>query len=214
MIKLLKNICFLLIFLLANTLVFAKEPVQLSPDNIKTLKSIASVYNQYTLVKARFIQKDSLGNSAKGWLILQKPGKARIEYENIPVRFIANKNVIMYQDIKLKQKSFVQTTSSPFGYLLEEHFSFFSPYFTILGYSNNGSLIKITITSKKHPEMGQLTLYLASLNAELIGWRILDAKGIVTEFYLNNPIFVKANLTDKSIFNMQRIVEKDFTDIK
>ncbi len=178
------------------------------------IKKIDTLYNSFKTVRSRFVQKDSLGNSASGWFVLEKPGKLRVEYDNIPIRFIASGANLLYQDIKLKQKSFIPIKSTPFYYLLKSKSSFLNKDIAITEYEVNDTYTKITFVTKKAPAMGSLTLFLTSDTAQIIKWNILDAKGITTEIFLSNPKFSVNAISNATIFNVQRIKDVDFNDAK
>ena len=186
----------------------------LSEQQKSEIKKIDKLYNGFKTVRSRFIQKDSLGNAASGWFVLEKPGKLRVEYDNIPIRFIATGSNLLYQDIKLKQKSFIPIKSTPFYYLLENKSSFLNKDIEITEYEVKDAYTKITFVTKKAPAMGSLTLFLTSDTAQIIKWNVLDAKGITTEIFLSNPKFSNNSITNKSIFNVQRIKDIDFNDAK
>ena len=91
-----KNLIVILVLLCVSFVANATDFI-LSEKMQDEIKRIDGLYAQYNTIKAKFIQKDNLGNRGEGWFIISKPGKARIEYSNIPVRFIANKGALLYQ---------------------------------------------------------------------------------------------------------------------
>lgn len=186
----------------------------LSKSQQSEIKKIDEQYNKFKTVKSRFIQKDSLGNAASGWFILEKPGKLRVEYDNIPIRFIASGSNLLYQDIKLKQKSFIPLKSTPFYYLLDNKASFLNQDIDITEYEVNDAYTKITFVKKDSPTMGSISLFLTTDTSQIIKWNILDAKGITTEIFLSSPKFSNKPITNTSIFNVQRIKEVEFNDAK
>ncbi|MCL2567529.1 MAG: outer membrane lipoprotein carrier protein LolA [Alphaproteobacteria bacterium] len=192
----------------------AEENFVLSENQKAEIQSIDKKYNEFKTVRSRFIQRDSTGNIAHGWFVLEKPNKLRVEYENIPIRFIASGTNLLYQDIKLKQKSFIPIKSTPFYYLLDNKSSFLNADIKIIGFESLSDYTKITFVSAKAPAMGSLSLFLSNDSAQIIKWDVLDAKGIRTEIYLSNPEFSNTKIANSAIFNTQRIKEVDFNEAK
>ncbi|MDR2007736.1 MAG: outer membrane lipoprotein carrier protein LolA [Alphaproteobacteria bacterium] len=192
----------------------AQEEFTLSAEQKAEIAGIDKKYNQFISVRSRFIQRDSLGNVAHGWFVLEKPNKLRVEYDNIPIRFIAGGSNLLYQDIKLKQKSFIPIKSTPFYYLLDNKASFLNEDIKIVGFESTDDFIKITLVSAKAPAMGSLSLFLSKDSAQILKWDVLDAKGIRTEIYLSNPEFSNTKIANSAIFNTQRIKEVDFAEAK
>ena len=207
-----KNLIVILVLLCVSFVANATDFI-LSEKMQDEIKRIDGLYAQYNTIKAKFIQKDNLGNRGEGWFIISKPGKARIEYSNIPVRFIANKGALLYQDTNLKQKTFLPIHSSPFAYLLEDKTSFLNEHIKIMNYVSYSTHVEITMVSKSNPEIGSLTLYLTSEKGEIIKWNVVDAKGILTEVFLLEPNFSVNGVKNKSIFNTQKITNVKFADL-
>ncbi len=207
-----KKLIVILLLLCVSFTLHAKDFI-LTEKMINEIKIIDGLYEKYNTIKAKFIQKDNLGNRGEGWFIISKPGKARIEYSNIPVRFIANKGALLYQDTSLKQKTFLPIHSSPFAYLLEDKTSFLNAHIKIMNYVSYSTHVEITMVSKNNPEIGSLTLYLTSEKAEIIKWNVVDAKGIVTEVFLLEPTFSVNGVKNQSIFNTQKIKNVQFANL-
>ncbi len=193
---------------------FPTEEFSLSESQMEEIKKIDQQYNQFLVVKSKFLQKDSSGNTAKGWFIIERPGKLRVEYENIPIRFIASNNSLLYQDIKLKQKSFIPIKSTPFHYLMATNTSFLSKEVMIVNYQILEEYTEITFVNRENPALGSLTLFLSNDNSQIIKWNVFDSKGILTEVFLNNPEFSNNKIKNSSIFNVQKVKEVTFAEIE
>ncbi|MDR0484637.1 MAG: outer membrane lipoprotein carrier protein LolA [Alphaproteobacteria bacterium] len=204
----------ILFTLTAINSLFAEENFTLSEEQKSEIKKIDKKYNEFKTVRSRFIQKDSRGFVASGWFVLEKPNRLRVEYDNIPIRFIASGTNLLYQDIKLKQKSFIPIKATPFYYLLEDKTSFLNEDIAIIGFEVQDTYTKIVFNNKKSPGLGSLSLFLTNDTAQIIKWDILDAKGVSTEIYLSDPKFSKDKIKNSLIFNTQRIKEVDFNDAK
>lgn len=204
----------------APTIAQTQEQVLIPESNILSaeqnaeIKNLDELYRKYKVIKAKFLQTDSLGNSVKGWFVIQKPGKARIEYEDLPIRIIANGKSLLVQDLKLKQKSFLPMSSNPFSYLLDENASLINDNIIIKDFKTYEEYHEITLVNKATPGLGYLVLYLTIDKAEIIKWTVYDAKGTVTDVYLLDPQFLENNIVNQNIFNVQNTKNIAYEDIK
>jgi outer membrane lipoprotein-sorting protein len=213
MLKNLKVMGLLLVSFFWVSFVFA-EDFNLSEAQKNTIKELDVKYEVIKSIKAKFKQVDGQNNVAYGWFILQKPGLARIEYDDMPIRFIANSNSLVVQDKSADQKSFFPSSASPFGFLLQEDFSFFNKAVKIISYTEEGDSIAIGFVSTKNMDAGNLTLFLNKNTAHIIKWIVLDARGSTTEITLVEPIFSSALFSSKTMFNVQKIKDVKYSDIK
>ncbi len=185
--------------------------IVLSEQAINNIKALDALYMKSTKVKSKFIQKTNLGDTTSGWFMIEKPGRARVEYDNIPIRLIANDNTLLVQNIKDKTKSFLPIKSSPFYYLLQTNFSFFSEQLSIIGYVKNINTTEIKFISKKNPELGNINIVLNN-NGELIEWIVTDAKGIITTISLIEPSFSSGAFQNKALFNIHKVINIKYID--
>ncbi|MFL1780683.1 Outer membrane lipoprotein carrier protein LolA [Candidatus Hepatincolaceae symbiont of Richtersius coronifer] len=195
---------------------FSTSDADFSPtqEQLAEIEKINILYSRYKVIKSKFMQRDSVGGFSKGWFIIQKPGRARVEYDDIPIRFIISGNSLLYQDISLKHKSFLPVNSSPFSYLLEENSSFLNKNLKLLNFVSFDDHNEITLSSIKNPELGRMILFFSKEQGELLKWIILDSKGVATEIYLLEPIFSNQLVQDLAIFNLQRVKEVTFKEVK
>ena len=207
------NYLYVIAVLMYGNVLFA-ENKNLTKSMIEEITQIDILYSKYQSIKSQFIQKDNLGNTSSGWFVIQKPGLARIEYQDVPIRFIANNNSLLFQDLQLKQKSFFPINASPFSYLLDKNFSFLSDKIKIVDYQVLEDYISITIKSTQNLDIGSLTLFLSKDKAEIIKWTIVDAKGVASDVFLVSPEFSEFAFTNQTIFNVQRIKSVKFNDLK
>lgn len=213
----------ILLLLFSNTLnihygyaqdIINKTPITLTKKQQDLLSAVSQIYNKYPIIKSAFIQKDSSGHFATGWFIISKPNYLRIEYFNLPVRFILNHNVLLYQDLKMKTKSFLPINTTPLSILLNTKFSFQNNSIIITNFEERYDYFLITVLKKNNPEMGELTLFFDRKSKQLIKWRIFDIKHVTTEILLTTPQFTNQQNFDNDIFNTHHIESLRFDEIK
>lgn len=208
------NVIIMLLFSILGSSYLLAVDFNLSDAQKNTIQQLDAKYEGIKSIKAKFKQVDVQNNVAYGWFILQKPGLARIEYDDIPIRFIANANSLVVQDKEADQKSFFPSSASPFGFLLQEDFSFFNKSVKIISYTEEGDNIAMGFVSTKNIDAGNLTLFLNKETAHIVKWIVVDARGSKTEITLVEPIFTSALFSSKTIFNVQKIKDVKYSEIK
>lgn len=208
------------IFILTTTLIFSLvnciNAFTLTASQKQIIQNINTKYVTYKAIKSQFVQVDAKGNSTMGWFVINRPQKARIEYPQLNIRFIANAGSLLFDDLNQDQKTMLPLGASVFSYLLEEKQSLLSNNVDIINFSQNtaNNTITLTLTSKQNPQLGTLSLTLNQSTAYITGWQVKDAVGNVTTITLNNPTFTTVDIKNQAIFNIQRVRNVKFNDIK
>lgn len=210
-----KHLTILIKIVLTITLCFKiAYTIELTTEQSKLLNIIDAKYISYKSIKSKFTQTDHVGNSTTGWFAISRPKLARIEYADLKLRFIANSTSLLFDDLNQNQKTILPIQSSIFAYLLEENTSLLNKDVEILEFMEKNNFIKITLQNKKNPEIGNITLQIQKSNGHIMGWEIKDAVGAVTTVVLNNPTFSTNAISPSSMFNIQRVRDIEFNNIK
>lgn len=211
MLKILTLIATLLLSLVTNINAFT-----LSDSQKQIIQNINTKYITYKAIKSQFVQVDAKGNSTTGWFVINRPQKARIEYPQLNIRFIANAGSLLFDDLNQNQKTMLPLGASVFSYLLEEKQSLLSNNVEIVNFAENtkNNTITLTLTNKQNPQLGTLSLTLNKNTAYITGWQVKDAVGNLTTITLNNPVFTTVDIKNQAIFNIQRVRNVKFNDIK
>ncbi len=167
----------------AGTLGFAgaaERPVPVVTVDAGEIARLEAYLNGLRTVQARFIQVASDGSYSEGALSLSRPGRMRIDYDApVPIEIVANRGSIVYHDKKLEQVSYIDTDSTPAGFLLSDRVSF-ADKVRVVAYEKAASAIRISLVRDDDPAAGSLTLVFADQPLELKKWVVTDAQGIVT----------------------------------
>ncbi len=162
-------------------------------------------------LKADFVQRGPTGAIARGTMYLERPGKARFEYEpSVPVLIVADGDVLHFIDYEVGQVTPLPVKETPLALLLEPTEAL-RQRIDILdaGPGPVAGTIALAVRDPKHPEYGVLTLYFerqakpeggedeaTSGKLSLQGWQILDGQGQITEISLTDQA-VNIALADK-----------------
>ncbi len=161
-------------------------------DNREAL--VENYLNGLISLKANFVQRGPMGNITSGTFNLEKPGKARFEYDD-PQTFliVSDGEILNLIDYEVGQVTKWPVNDTPLALLLGANISFGETL--ILQSAEAGDLaniIEVTAHNPKKPEQGTLTLYF-SLNATegetnltLRAWQVIDAKGDLTSVTLTD----------------------------
>lgn len=161
-------------------------------------------------LKADFVQRGPTGAIARGTMYLERPGKARFEYEpSVPVLIVADGDVLHFIDYEVGQVTPLPVKETPLALLLEPTDDLRQRIDIIdAGPGPVAGTIAMAVRDPKHPEYGVLTLFFqrqakdesedeaARGKLSLQGWQILDGQGQVTEISLTDQA-VNIALADK-----------------
>ncbi len=162
----------------------------LSAAQKQTLNTIAAEFNKATTLRADFVQTSSNGGHATGRMLMNRPGKMRMQYDT-PVdnaALIVNSGVTLWWENGGKRN--IPTGKTPISALIKKDFSFFDKNIDILDYQEDSSTVTVTMQWKPRPQDGVLTITMTKKKPVLIkGWSITDAKGTMITVKLSNTKF-------------------------
>jgi len=205
--KLFKNTILIVCILIPNVSASEPKAAKLSPADTKDLLRIEAHLNEIKVLRASFVQVSSNGKVATGKLILERPGKMRLEYDPpAPIMLIANGDFLVYFDKELQQTTHFFVDKTPLGFLLKNEIKL-SGDITVTKFSRGHNTLIVSISKSKDPEKGSIAVVFSDKPLALKKWIVKDAQGIKTTVSLNNPERItKAdpNLFDLSIFRKEQ----------
>ena len=171
-------------FSLAAAPAFAQ--VQALPYKDRQLVGQAADYLQgMKMAKGRFTQTSSRGASSSGTLYLNRPGKARFEYDPPAEMLIVSdgRNVSIY-DRRLKTFDRAPIGATPLGIFLARRISLEEDVkVTRLTRSEGG--FAITVMDARGQADGRLVLEFNADPISLAGWTVIDGQGVQTKVRLS-----------------------------
>lgn len=176
------------VVLLNNLAVAQTQEFSPSPAQQQILKDLEKYLNGFTAFSADFRQDSTKGDTMKGKLYIQRPGKMRFQYnEPSPFQLLANGSHIVFFEPKRDQVTYIPTDKTPAALILRNNVSFKDPALSVLDVMKTAKEISVTLVQKKDPMTGKLTLYFKQSPMTLTGWEIIDASGVMTTITLTNP---------------------------
>jgi len=177
----------------------APAPVaRLTAQDRRDLQRIEGYFNSLKPLEATFTQRatglDGSVGQVSGNLKLWRPGRLRIQYDAPSKDFIVADGANIYHwDDQMKQQSQTGIDSTLAGFLLKRDLDFEGEDVTVVRVEHPvPQQMEVTLRSVKDPQAGEMTLVVQESPMQLLGWRVLDAQGVVTQVKLSN---IKADQT-------------------
>ncbi|MEO3435469.1 outer membrane lipoprotein carrier protein LolA [Inquilinus sp. CAU 1745] len=164
------------------------DAAELSDAQQATVERIEGYLNSITTMQARFTQTAENGGVAEGDFYLSRPGRMRIEYDELPYLYVADGFWLTYYDKELGQRSDALLGSSLADFITRPDIEL-SGDVTVRGVRDEGGRIEIDIVQTSDPGAGMLTLVFTDSPLRLDSWIVADAAGLTTEIQLSNARF-------------------------
>ncbi|RED51323.1 LolA family protein [Aestuariispira insulae] len=165
----------------------AKSAVDLkNPEVVGTLNQLEDYLSSITTIKSRFIQANPDGSYVEGTMYMNRPGKARFEYDApVPILLVATGNFFIHVDKELKQVTHIPLSSTPAYLLLREDINF-QDNLEITGFERRNGLIRLSLVERENEDYGEASLIFSESPLELKQWTITDAQQLRTTVTLMN----------------------------
>ncbi|HEX7760270.1 MAG TPA: outer-membrane lipoprotein carrier protein LolA [Caulobacteraceae bacterium] len=167
---------------------FAKPApfVPLSAED-QALADKAIAYLQATKsAKGHFTQTDSHGNVTPGTFFLQRPGKARFDYDP-PARVImaSDGQVVSVWNLRLKTFQSYPLGMTPLGIFLAKEIRL-DRGVKVVRVDRLADGFTVVARDTRHQSEGQIALTFTDTPLRLAGWTVTDAQGLSTRVTLND----------------------------
>ena len=159
----------------------ALAQVQALPLKDRQLVAQAAAYLQaMKMAKGRFTQTSSRGASSSGTLYLNRPGKARFEYDPPAEMLIVSdgRNVSVY-DRRLKTFDKAPIGATPLGIFLARRISLEEDV-KVTRLTRSAGGFAITVMDARGQADGRLILEFNAEPISLAGWTVVDGQGVQT----------------------------------
>lgn len=151
-----------------------------------------------TSARGRFVQTDARGSQTQGALFLQRPGRARFEYDApSSLLVVSDGRVVSVADKRLKTVNRYFLSQTPLKLFLADEIRF-DRGVRIDRVTPLADGFEIQAHDRTGRTRGQLALTFGDDPLRLIGWRIVDARGATTQVRLTS--LVRASGLDPALF--------------
>lgn len=162
---------------------------QLSAEDQADIRRVEEYLAGITTMQARFTQFAENAGVTQGDFYLSRPGRMRIEYDPpVPYLYVADGFWLTYWDAELEQRSDVLLGSSLADFITRPDVRL-SGDVTVTDVRHADGLIQIELVQTSDPGAGLLTLMFSEEPLTLQRWTVVDAQGLTTEVWLDEPSF-------------------------
>ncbi len=154
----------------------------------------------FTYLNAKFIQINNNGDILSGKILINRPGKARIEYNEIPLLLISDGKKFVTINKKIKSITYYNLDDIPVNLLLYKNFKKEDIIISISSESENQ--VKIKISDKKRTDQSYIEVIFEQKPFIMKKWTVFRDPLNKTEVLLNDLILNEKNLSSK--FNIDK----------
>lgn len=152
-------------------------------DNSDLMDRAETYLANLKTARASFIQTAHNGSKLDGTFYISRPGKLRFEYNRIDDFIVADGFFIYFYDSELQQQMNAPIGQTLADFMLREDIDL-KEDLVADNISETRDSYRMTLTQKKDPEAGNITLVFRKSPFELKKWFIKDAHNYVTEIEL------------------------------
>lgn len=165
----------------------------------KLITSAEKYLNSITGLTGDFIQTSN-GRQEKGVFSMLRPGRVRLDYDNMPVQLISDGHDLYFFDKSLDQITTVPVTSTPAGILVRKNIDLKNADINVVETNDFKNTFSLKLNLRGQEGLGHMTVVFDKKPIKLNSWSVVDATGATTDVMFRG-------LTEKTKF------AKDFFQI-
>lgn len=136
--------------------------------------------NSITGLTGTFIQVAN-GNQERGTFSMLRPGRVRLDYDNMPVQLIADGDDLYFFDKSLDQITTVPLTSTPAGILIRENIDLENADINVMETGDGDGTFSLKMNLRGQEGIGNMTVVFDKQPVKLNSWTVVDATGAKTD---------------------------------
>lgn len=136
--------------------------------------------NSITGLDGIFVQNAN-GNKQHGHFSMLRPGRVRLDYDNMPVQLISDGNDLYFFDKSLDQITTVPLTSTPAGILIRKNIDLKNADINIVETKKYDNSFSLKMNLRGQEGLGNMTVVFDKSPVKLNSWTVVDATGAVTD---------------------------------
>ena len=136
--------------------------------------------NSITGLAGDFVQISN-GRQEKGVFSMLRPGRVRLDYDNMPVQLISDGQDLYFFDKSLDQITTVPLTSTPAGILVRKNIDLKNADISVVETSDNKNTFSLKLNLRGQEGLGHMTVVFDKSPVKLNSWSVVDATGAKTD---------------------------------
>ena len=169
----LKNIIFAVLVIFMSVSAYAGVDSKLVTNAEKYLNSI-------TGLNGTFVQTSN-GRQEKGVFSMLRPGRVRLDYDNMPIQLISDGQDLYFFDKSLDQITTVPLTSTPAGILVRKNIDLKNADISVVETNDFKNTFSLKLNLRGQEGLGYMTVVFDKSPVKLNSWSVVDATGATTD---------------------------------
>lgn len=157
--------------------------------------------NSITGLSGKFVQTSN-GKNQDGEFSMLRPGRVRLDYDNMPVQLISDGQDLYFFDKSLDQITTVPITSTPAGILVRKNIDLKKADINVVETLDNEKTFGLKLNLRGQEGLGYMTVVFDKSPVKLNSWTVVDATGAMTDVVFRG-LKEKTNF-GKNYFQIQR----------
>lgn len=186
------------LLLAAPALMLPVSAYALSPADQALVDKAVAYLQGMPSAKGRFVQTDPRGSVTQGLIYMQRPGRARFEYDApSSLLVVSDGKVVSVADKRLKTVNRYFLSQTPLKLFLADEIRL-DRGVTVTRVTRRTDGFDITAQDRVGKTRGQIVLTFGENPMQLLGWKITDARNAETQVRLTS--LVRASDLDPALF--------------
>lgn len=136
--------------------------------------------NSITGLSGEFVQTAN-GRKERGDFAMLRPGRVRLDYDNMPIQLISDGDDLYFFDKSLDQITTVPLTSTPAGILVRKNINLHNADISVVETSDSKNTFSLKMNLRGQEGLGHMTVVFDKNPVKLNSWSVVDATGAKTD---------------------------------
>lgn len=169
--------------------------------NSEFVKSAEKYLNSVTGLTGKFVQSANK-KQEKGTFSMLRPGRVRLDYDNMPIQLISDGQDLYFFDSSLDQITTVPLTSTPAGILVRKNINLTDADIVVTDTYDYKNSFGLKMNLRGQEGLGYMTVFFDKKPVRLNSWSVVDATGATTDVAFQG--LREKNDFDKNYFQIKR----------
>lgn len=167
----------------------------------KLVERAEKYLNSITGLNGTFVQMAN-GKKQSGDFAMLRPGRVRLDYNDMPIQLIADGQDLYFFDKSLDQITTVPLTSTPAGILIRKNIDLKNADINVVETNDYKNTFSLMLNLRDQEGLGYMTVVFDKSPVKLNSWSVVDATGATTDVAFRG--LKEKTKFDKDFFQIQR----------
>ncbi len=144
------------------------------------VKSAEKYLNSITGLSGDFVQTAN-GKQEKGTFSMLRPGRVRLDYDNMPIQLISDGQDLYFFDKSLDQITTVPLSSTPAGILIRKNIDLQNADINVVETTDYKNSFALKLNLRGQEGLGSMSVVFDKKPIKLNSWTVVDATGATTD---------------------------------